>query len=490
MTAPRRWACGALAVATLAARPAPSAPSSTPGGVETLFALGEEHHEALAHWLEASAEGLLDTPPYTILHVDSHADFGAPASLADRDRWQEVMLHTSINNFLPMAAWLGLTDDIVYLAPPWEWQCRHAYMERPLELIVGEVRGGLKFALKAQKGDTPMLQVSIRSLLEGQVIPWKRRSELRRPARLRFRTVAAEQAIPFLQDGGLFEGQNHTRYLLDFDMDALSTTSPRALELQGRGFDERAFGRLHRLHNAMADELVSLFRHALAQGAAPSAGAAKLRGVKAAYVLATKVIAEATVAEGRDVLEKLAPVLGALTSQCRGCERALEALVLENANRLQSLAEELPGGMQQIVAIMEDALTQPYQVSTWQEIRILVRFWERAFLELPVPPAMVTAVRSPFYSPRETVRFQECELLGAFQRLWPTATNASALRTGQHFEAWHTSCAEVAVASWRSHSVGHFEGASASKGKWQLATPERVHEEFGPAGGHHWHREL
>lgn len=96
----------------------------------------------------------------------------------------------------------------------------------------------------------------------------------------------------------------------------------------------------------------------------------------------------------------------------------------------------------------------------------MAHFWEEAFRALPVPPLAITTARSSQYSPPETVRRQECRLLGAMRRVWPEAR----LRSADHFEKWHQECdAASGVADWPLEIRGSFgKHALRTKDLWEL----------------------
>jgi len=458
----------------------------TPASPEV--ALAEEHHEALAHWLLLIEEGRIEQAPHTILHIDSHADFGAPEGLSSLGRGRDAMTETTIKDFLAMAAWLGFVDEIVFLAPPWETQFRPSpgLMRNALEFVVGVIDEELQFATTPPPGTADWLD----AILEGKVIPWRQRGELQNSTAFRFRCIAAEDALEFLASGALFAGKNHTRLLLDFDLDALSTTSPRALQITDRGLTEASLRQFHRLSSSLPENPVAVFedavrRHTADFERAPIPRPGQVRSIEHAEALAKEILKDTDEILPSTDLPPL-EVLESSAAFCDGCRRAAQERVLaKHAKALNALCKEEEGGATEVAAWLEEALGQPFQPSTDEQIDVAVEFWGQVFEALrSSPPQVVTVVRSPFYSPRETVKRQECGIVQALRRVWPEARD---IRMGAHVDVWHTDCPEMgatgaaAVQSWPVERVGEFHGARPTKEMWSRCIPARVSEAFSPA---------
>lgn len=128
--------------------------------------------------------------------------------------------------------------------------------------------------------------------------------------------------------------------------------------------------------------------------------------------------------------------------------------------------------------VIAEAVAMPYQVSDSSSLKILERFWTFAFQSLPILPVALTISRSPFFSPAETVRLQECLLLGLAMNVWPSV---APIRMGQHITTWHHSCNTTDSSNaidWPTSVVGRFEGQKSSDELWQLAVPEGVLQMF------------
>eukprot|EP00929_Paragymnodinium_shiwhaense_P115695 TRINITY_DN84726_c0_g1_i1.p1 TRINITY_DN84726_c0_g1~~TRINITY_DN84726_c0_g1_i1.p1 ORF type:complete len:675 (-),score=159.81 TRINITY_DN84726_c0_g1_i1:157-2181(-) len=498
-TEPRAHAHGSAAVPT--PRPRPPAPPLKPlpakkhgGPASPIVALGEQHHEALVHWLLLEEQGWLDSvaEPYTLVHLDSHADFGPPpAEGVNRHRPLQAMRQVNIANFLTEAAQLGLVDDVVFFAPPWETQCRQAFLGLSLEMVFGQDEAGKTlFARKpppvahsaARASD---LASAFEALLEGRVLPWSERSRLRQPRPLRLRVVPAEEAARWLAAGHLFEGKKgRTRMLLDIDFDALSSSGPVALMLEQRGFSKKLLGLLHRLFwDFTAEPVAGAFTEdaAIAAAAASPAGAVANRTARGGLSKATQQQAK----HKPELEEVLEPLLGAF-ERCpgAGCTAGLHAALRLHAEELLAAAEERGyDWAAEAEHLLWEFATQPYHESSEAEIGVLLKSYGRILEALPVVPWAVTLARSPFFSPKATVREQECGMLRQLRSLYP---KAPAIRIGRHVDVWHHKCplapGETAAAgpqSWAVKAQGKFEGASASTALWQQATPERVDEVFG-----------
>eukprot|EP00928_Gymnodinium_smaydae_P034674 TRINITY_DN24517_c0_g1_i1.p1 TRINITY_DN24517_c0_g1~~TRINITY_DN24517_c0_g1_i1.p1 ORF type:complete len:536 (+),score=97.31 TRINITY_DN24517_c0_g1_i1:84-1691(+) len=398
-------------------------------------ALFEDHNEALSHWLALREEDKLTWEPHTLLHIDSHADFGAPdgdvsdlaLSPSDLPSPNEAYALTSIKDFLTMAAWLGLTDDIVYVAPPWDMQIREL-QETSVEMIVGaDKEGRLKFALRPPHKDT------FKDILEDQIVPWKERKRLRRPTLLRFRWIPAENALDFFKSGKLFDGRSHQRLLLDLDLDVFSSSSPRGLQAQSNLGGPRETQRLHRNATGLGQDLITGFFDDSGTGIRRTMSEEELRKTK--------------------------------TRQ----ETFVKALELVAADPSVSLEEWH--------ARLENFFANPYQVSTERELETLFRYWARAFDALPVSPTVVTLARSPFYTPDDVIRRIECEMLALLHERWPAT---EPIRVRKDLELWHTECTSKAVSSWSSTSVLSFDVDTSTPSKVWSNISGYV-EVFGPA---------
>jgi hypothetical protein len=85
----------------------------------------EEHHEAFAVWNYATANGLIPGSKNTLLHVDEHADMGAPRLTRRLDSiagdlhrvWDFTYHEISIYEFIVTAVYQGLFDRVTWLKP-------------------------------------------------------------------------------------------------------------------------------------------------------------------------------------------------------------------------------------------------------------------------------------------------------------------------------------------------------------------------------------
>jgi hypothetical protein len=87
--------------------------------------LVEEHHEAFAVWNHAAAQGLIPRSNNVLLHVDEHADMGAPRLTRRLDSiagdlariWDFTYHELSIYEFIITAVYQGLLDRVTWLRP-------------------------------------------------------------------------------------------------------------------------------------------------------------------------------------------------------------------------------------------------------------------------------------------------------------------------------------------------------------------------------------
>lgn len=326
--------------------------------------------------------------------------------------------------------------------------------------MIGLADGGLRASVNPTGSEGKLLG----ELDHRLAIPWSERERLRQPVEVRFRVVPMENAIEFFQSGELFRGRDHRKLLIDFDMDALSTHSPRSLQLSDRYFSGEELTFLSRARWGLKWDLMAPFEHALGER-----GPAKIVNPSGSQ--------EMGFPDTCSRCKRLGDLVGdfSLTRESKQTPfDALAEFVVEHANITDAREAKI------VADIMAEAVQMPFHVSDARALDILERFFEVAFRALPVTPEAVTTVRSPFFSPKGSVGQQECLLLRIIRKLWP---DVEPIRMGDHVVAWHQSCEGNGFSEWSHRAVGSFKKSKSSDERWSLAVPERVIEEFSVAVG-------
>lgn len=82
------------------------------------------HNEAARFWLE-NFRVLKENGPYTLVHVDSHADLSFPRGPIVSSRSYEKLMKVSkmdIGSFIYPMVYTGLIDRIIFIHPFWDWR--------------------------------------------------------------------------------------------------------------------------------------------------------------------------------------------------------------------------------------------------------------------------------------------------------------------------------------------------------------------------------
>ena len=179
----------------------------------------EYHQEVLAGWLQAKARGAF-TGPATVVHFDSHPDMGvppnAPGSHTFGDRARGVLKYVEIQNFILMAAHLGVVNKVYWVFNP--WCLNYRFGDGPIDVTIG-VRDGMLW-LTAPPDAEDRLDY-FREKQRGRLLPWSERHTLADTKQLKFQTVPTAQAAAQLKAGiGADE-----EVLLDIDEDYFATES-------------------------------------------------------------------------------------------------------------------------------------------------------------------------------------------------------------------------------------------------------------------------
>ncbi len=85
----------------------------------------EEHHEAFLLWHQAISKGLIDKKGNTLIHVDSHSDFGCPNADQDINKLSEDLeeiedytyWQLNIANFIVPALYKKIFDKLIWITP-------------------------------------------------------------------------------------------------------------------------------------------------------------------------------------------------------------------------------------------------------------------------------------------------------------------------------------------------------------------------------------
>lgn len=371
------------------------------------YILTEEHHHVLPHILALVTEGKV-RPGATVVHLDSHHDAGLPSSWDHNDTRHDTQLaHTHINNFLFALGLLGAVEHVIFVEPPWSRQCNTLH-NKTTALRLGFVDGIPKVAYTATADE----QRALGGFFDDHQIV----EEVEDAITVRFSVVALSDAPHLISQ---LVGPT-ADVILDVDLDAYATTSPGALALRSAGLDAATVRRLYRLAHDLCvfDAAHDFSLAAPAEASASTACASEQLG-------AGPVTRQRVADDLRDVVD---------TAERAGTVRWTDARRGAFAATLRPFAKEL-GASMNIDEKFKQFVQQPFNDDAGA-VAGVGKVLRATILQLDRVQA-VTAVRSPFYAPSETLEAVECRAFAMFEEVFGVGGH---LRYHDGIQANRTGC--------------------------------------------------
>eukprot|EP00937_MAST-01D_sp_MAST-1D-sp2_P005679 g5679.t1 len=349
---------------------------------------------------------------------------------------KSVLKKIEIQNFLLMAAHLGLINKIYWIAPPWCHNYSFGHLE--IELGIGERYGSIYVTAKEQDQEVVRYWTGPQLGQSGNFVPWSERDSLRNFRTVHFRMVKDVEMTRVLK--GAIDSRDDV--LLDVDEDYFATESVFAQRFRAQtGVTQAAL-----------EEMYALQMYPAERDTGPNApeDLARHFGSKVARLLDQLLIDGA-------VYDRLNNILAPFADGVRAPQK-------RDKNR------ELPGYN------LLHALNLPCHYSDHDEVERRADAMRERMSQVVQPSQVkfITLCRSPTYTPNEIMPVVECTALSRLRAMFETSTvhmedeDAARIVCGDSHAA-HTM--EVAVRTDPSE-LAHHDNYRRKRGPGAEVSPE------------------